>query len=213
MKQISRRVWTGLFLSAGFSVAGLIGCSGSGGQEGESNALGQMSLPLTTQGASGLTYRLRNATFVVQSQYYNYEAFAAGAGGTSGGPGTIVVSSETDPNASSISLSLEEGYYEVQLLPGWQMEKLTSSGAQPVEATLLSGSTQWVYVYRQSSSWAQFSFGIGGREVWLNGKLSIVIDVREETGVAGAGGAGGEGAVSFGGAFDPALGGAGGDAG
>jgi hypothetical protein len=193
MNQISRRVWTGLLLSAGFSVAALVGCSGSGGRDGDALPLGQMNLPLTTQGASGVTYRLRDATFVVQNPYYDYEYGSAGAGGTSGTPGTVVVSSETNPNAANISLSLEESYYIVQLRPGWRMEKITSSGPQTVEATLLSGSSQWVYVSRQSTSWAEFSFGIGGREFWLNGRLNIAINVQEAAGAGGAVGAGGDG--------------------
>lgn len=208
MNRTSRRVVTGLLLAAGFSAVGLVGCSGSGGRDEQSAAVGEMALPLTTEGASGTTYRLRNATFVVQSQYYDYGY--AGAAGSSGNPGTIVVSSETDPTARNISLSLEEGYYYVQLLPGWHMEKATAAGAQTVEATLLSGQTQWVYVSRQSTRYAEFDFGIGGREVWLNGKLNITINVQEGAGgdgpigVAGSFGVGGEsgslGAGGFGGA-------------
>jgi len=189
MKQTSRRVWVGLLLAGSFSVGGLSACSGSGGHEGESKALGQIGLPLTTQGASGVTYRLRHATFVVQNQYYDYGYGEAGAGGTNSNPGTVVVSSETNPNASTISLSLEEGYYYVRLLPGWNMEKATPSGAQSVEATLLSGENQWVYISRQNTSYAEYSFGIGGREIWLNGKLNIAIDVQEAAG-AGGGSAG-----------------------
>ena len=66
-----------------------------------------------------------------------------------------------------------------------------SGAAEPVEATLLSGEYQWVYVSRQSSSWAEFSFGIGSREIWLNGQLNIGIDVQETPG--GAGGSAGWG--------------------
>jgi len=130
---------------------------------------------------------LRNATFVIRPQYYSdYEE--AGSGGTSSGP--ISVSSETDPSAKNISVSIPEGYYYVQLGSGWSMEKVTSAGAQTVEATLLSGATQWVYVSRQSTSWAEYSFGIGGKEIWLNGKLNIGIDVQETPN-----GAGGEGPI------------------
>jgi hypothetical protein len=93
-------------------------------------------------------------------------------------------------------VSLEEGYYNVRLTPGWHMEKVTASGAQTVEATLLSGQTQWVYVSRQSTRYAEFSFGIGGSEIWLNGKLNITIDVQE-----GAGGAGGDGPNGVAGEF------------
>ena len=201
MSQISRRVWTGLLLTAGFSVSGLLGCSGgAGGQADET--LGQMNLPLTTQGASGANYRLRDATFVIQTQYYGgYAGWSSVGGGGPGTPGGAVVSSETDPDATNISVSLEEGYYNVQLLPGWSMEKTNSSGTETVEATLLSGSSQWVYVSRQSTSWAEFSFGIGGREIWLNGQLNIAIDVQETPGgFGGAAGFGTGGAVGNGGA-------------
>jgi len=195
-----------LLLAAGLSAVGLVGCSGSGGKDGEPAARGEISLPLTTQAASGTTYRLRNATFVIQSQYYDYGYGEAGAGGAGQNPGRWVVSSETNPNAQNISLSLEEGYYYVSLQPGWHMEKLGASGAQTVEATLLSGQNQWVYVGRQSTSWAEYSFGIGGREIWLNGKLNISIDVQEAAGAGGIGAGGAAGFTSVGG-----LGGAGWD--
>lgn len=87
-------------------------------------------------------------------------------------------------------------------------EKGTASGAQAVEATLLSGVSQWVYVSRQSTSFAEYSFGIGGKEIWLNGKLNIGIDVQETpggdggAGPLGEGGAGGEAPVWSGGSRD-----------
>lgn len=186
MKQKSRRAWTGLvLLAAGVGALALIGCSGASGGDGARAAVGQMNLPLTTQGSSGTTYRLRNATFVIRPQYYDYEE--AGAGGSSS---VSTVSSETDPNAKNISVSVPEGYYYVQLSSGWSMEKVTSAGAQTVEATLLSGASQWVYVSRRSTSWAEYSFGIGSKEIWLNGKLNIAIDVQETADNAGAGGEG-----------------------
>lgn len=188
MKRTSRRLWMGLLLGAGISAAGLVGCSSSGGHD-----LGQMTLPLTTQGASGLTYRLRDATFVVQNQSSAYDHDSGGAAGSSGTPGTVVVvvSSETNPDAATISLSLEEGNYNVRLLPGWRMERVKVNQVQTVEATLLSGSSQWVWVSRQATSWAEYSFGIGGSEVWFNGKLNIAINVQEVPGAGGEGGVGG----------------------
>jgi hypothetical protein len=158
-----------------------------------------MNLPLTTQGNSGATYRLRNATFVIQPEYYTLdESPAAGAAGAAPS-GTIVLHSETDPNAKNLSVSVPSGYYYVQLEQGWSMEKVTSAGTQTVQATLLSGTTQWIYVGRQSTSWAEYSFGIGDKEIWLNGKLNIGIDVQEMAGASSAG-AGGEGPVEAGGA-------------
>jgi hypothetical protein len=49
-----------------------------------------------------------------------------------------------------------------------------------VEAQLLSSSSPWVYVYPRSTSWAEFSFGIGERKVWFNGNLNIDINVYED---------------------------------
>lgn len=169
-------------LLVGTSLGMMFACSGAGG-DGEPEVKGQLSLPLVTQGPSGTTYRLRHATFVIQPYYY-YDYEAAGAGGTE----AITVSSETDPSAQTISLSVPEGQYYVSLQPGWSFEKVTPSGAEPVEATLLWGATQWVSVYRQSTSWAEFRFGIGDREYWLNGKLNIAIVVEEPYGEAGAAG-------------------------
>jgi len=189
MNQKSGWGWGGLLLTSALSLGVLGGCSGAGGAGESEKVFGQMELPLTTQGASGVKYRLRDATFTVQSQYYYYGSAGSGSGGAGGYPAPVIVSSETDPDATNISLSLEEGYYYVNLSPGWHLEKVTPAGTEAVEATLLSGETQWVYISRQSSSWAEYSFGIGGREIWLNGQLNIGIDVQETPG--GEGGAGG----------------------
>jgi len=178
--------------AAGFSAVALVGCSGSGGNDSETAGAGEISLPLTAQGASGVTYRLRNATFVIQDQY----AEEAGAGS---GHDTIVVSSETNPDAPAISVSVPQGYYTVHLQPGWYLEKLGPSGAQTVQATLLSSNPQSFYVYRQSSYYALFKFGIGGSEFWLNGKVNIYIEVEEAAGAAGVAGASSGGGSSVGG--------------
>jgi hypothetical protein len=100
-------------------------------------------------------------------------------------------------------------------LPGWRFEKVTPDGAEPVEATLLYGETQWVYVSRRSTSFAEFQFGLGGREIWLNGDLNIGVVLYEdpsEIGYAGTGGGfpvGGSPTAGFAGTFSggsgPAL--------
>jgi hypothetical protein len=208
----------------------LVGCSGNsfGGSnkdEGESK-LGQLALPLVTQGASGLTYHLRDATFAIHRPAYDYSygtagtasMYVAGSGGSGGGEEVITVSSETNPSAQNISVSLEEGNYYVELLPGWHFEKDGPMGAETVEATLLSGQTQWVWVSRQSTSFAEFQFGLGGREVWLNGQLNIDIVLHEDpselqgsSGSATGGyyGYGGTGTYSAGTGPVPAAGGTG----
>jgi hypothetical protein len=78
------------------------------------------------------------------------------------------------------------------------MEKIGASGASDVEATLLSGNGQWVYVSPHSTSWVEFSFGIGGSELWLNGKLNIGINVYEDPDEYYGGSAGGWGGASGG---------------
>jgi hypothetical protein len=194
---MKRRI-VGLGFMAGLMVAaaGLAaGCSSSGHPEEH----GTLNLPLSTQGPSGATYRLRNATFEMRNEYYYYEDQAAGGeGGTPTTPGVVTVSSETDPDASAISVSLENGYYYVRLLPGWHMEKVEGGGATNVEAQLLSSTTQWVYVAPHSTRWIEYQFGLGDRALWFNGNLNLQIQVYEkpsdlyggggEPNAAGAGG-------------------------
>jgi hypothetical protein len=191
----------GLGLLAGLTLltgAAVVGCSsGSGGPGGGGDAeeRGTLRLPLTTEGASGTKYRLREATFQVSSSYYyyDYESAAAGAGGS--GPQTITVSSEDDPDAASIALSLERGSYYVRLLPGWHMEKLEDGVASEVEANLLSEATQYLYVSPHSTTWVEYQFGLGDRALWFNGQVNIGVRVYENPnelyGGGGEGNAGG----------------------
>jgi len=115
------------------------------------------------------------------------------------------VSSDDQPDAKSLTVSLEQGTHTVQLLPCWSFEKEGPSGPEPVVATLLSSANQWVWISPQSTSWAEYQFGIGDRAIWLNGKLNIDIAVYETPsqyyGGAGDAGVGGA-ATAAGGAPD-----------
>ena len=230
MNKLTRRLGTLLLASTGLM---LLGCGNAAqGHDGGGDKLGQLALPLVTQGASGVTYRLRDATFAVH--HYNYGPGMGGGyliqpaddgSGTTPPPGDEVttVSSEEDPAAQNISLSLEEGEYYVELLPGWHFEKQTPQGSAAVTATLLSGQTQWVYVSRQSTSFAEFEFGLGDRSLWLNGQLNIGVVLHEDPnelpqyggsgGTGYTGGSGGSvyygGAGGAAGAADPGSGGTG----
>jgi hypothetical protein len=196
MHKVTRRL--GTLLLAGAAAITLAGCGSNtkGGDDGDKT--GQLALPLVTQGASGVTYRLRDATFAIHSgYYYGSPVYPAGSGGTgtggtgAGGGNVITVSSEDDPSSPTISLSLEEGQYYLELLPGWHFEKDGPGGPVEVDATLLTGETQWVWVARQSTSFAEYQFGLGGRELWLNGQLNIGVVLHEdpsELNVAGSGG-------------------------
>lgn len=233
MKQVTRRMGTLLLGTLGLALVGCSGTSTGGGGDEHENKLGQLALPLVTQGASGVTYHLRDATFAIHHYNYTYDygypamgGSASGGSGPVGGDEVITVSSETNPAAQTISVSLEEGDYYVELLPGWHFEKETAMGAVAVDATLLSGQTQWVWVSRQTTSFAEFQFGLGGRELWLNGQLNIDIVLHEDPselnnyGGYGGTGYGGSGYAGSGGSYTyeagapgvplPAAGGAGG---
>jgi hypothetical protein len=187
MNRVTRRLGTAMMAAAGLMM--LVGCGNSAqGGDGPADRVGQLALPLVTQGASGVVYRLRDATFTIRSLGYGWGGSSAG-GGSSAEP--ITVSSETDPDAQTISVSVEEGQYYVELAPGWHFEKVTPQGAVPVEATLLYGETQYVYVSRRSTSFAEFQFGLGGREIWLNGDLNIGVVLYEDPSEIGYGGSGG----------------------
>ncbi|WP_438027412.1 hypothetical protein [Sorangium sp. So ce233] len=209
-----------MFAAAGVMLAtGISGCTMPASDDAE---LGSLSLPLAAQAPSGVSYRLRNATFQIQSDYYWVDAVSVGSSssGVGGSPGSTtsnstgyfpggtlltINSEDEDPDASSILVDLEQGSYYVQLLPGWHLEKVEGGTATAVDATLLSSQTIYVYVSPHSTTWAQYQFGIGDRALWLNGKLNIGIDVYEDPeeyyggaggGDWGTGGAGGIMAVS-----------------
>ena len=177
--------------------AGSMACSGSNGGRDEA-AMGELALPLTTFGPSGTQYRLRDAEFEINTYSYYYDYGYGGEGGSSPSPTSIVVSSEDDPDATSIVVDLEEGYYFLELRPGWRLEKVSDGAAETVEATLLSSSTQWVWISRRSTSWAEYEFGLGERSIWMNGQLNIDIRVYEDPSELdnGYGGYGGYGGLS-----------------
>ncbi|MGE5787009.1 MAG: hypothetical protein ACM3ZE_20620 [Myxococcales bacterium] len=187
--------WLGLAVLAGWS---LMGCASGGGadQSEETSEVGKLALPLVTNGPSGTQYQLRNATFQIQStRYYYGVGGSTGKGGAvamggampvTGGatsvsvPAPIIVSSETNPTEPTIEVDLEQGDYRVVLLPGWSLESVVDGVSTPVpEVQLLSGESQWVWVSPRSTSWVSYQFGIGGRNVWFNGKLNIEMQVYE----------------------------------
>ena len=189
-----RAIGFGMLLGMAVVASGLATACGSDGAGKE--PMGSLYLPLATHGPSGAEYRLRDATFEISSQYYYYDS--GGEGGAA--PTTITVSSESDPAASAISVSLERGYYYVRLLSGWRLEKVEGGDATDVEATLLSNASQWVHVAQHSSSWVTYQFGLGERSIWFNGDLSIAVQVYEKpSDLYGGGGAAGESPTGVGG--------------
>jgi hypothetical protein len=91
----------------------------------------------------------------------------------------VIVSSEDQPDAENLTVELDQGEYIARLLPGWSMEKIVDGAAEPVEAQLLSGESQWIWVSPHATSWVSYQFGIGDYEMWFNGNVNINIQVYE----------------------------------
>jgi hypothetical protein len=115
---------------------------------------------------------------------------SAATGGSSSPVGsTIFVNSDDYPDSDSIQVDIAEGSYTVALQPGWQLQSVVGGVAQDVAATLLTPDVQWIYVSRRSTSWVSFQFGLGDKEIWLNGNLNIQVNVIEDPNQLGTGGA------------------------
>ncbi len=182
----------GLTYCALLAVWTLTACGGSVEKSGDPEKNGTLDLPLTSYGASGVQYRLRDAAFDLSSQSYY--------GGGGAGPTGMTVYSETNPDAPSIEMELEQGSYQVHLNPGWHMERVENGIATPVDAQLLNGEWQWTYVSPHSTTWVSYQFGIGGRALWFNGKVNIGVEVFENPDQYygyGPGGAAGAAGASF----------------
>src|SRR5882724_9998673 len=95
----------------------LAACASTSAPDG----LGTVTLDLAGQSASGVTYRLRNATITVAGDSY-----------------TRTWNSEDNPDQSSLSDEVPAGDYSVTLAVGWNLERVTGSGASPVAASLES---------------------------------------------------------------------------
>jgi hypothetical protein len=82
-------------------------------------AAGRMEIALTAVTASNTVYRLRNATFAITGQTLGF---------------ATQVSTEEDPDRSSILLELPSDTYEVRLQPGFVIERLSGAPAPSPDA-------------------------------------------------------------------------------
>lgn len=133
---------------------------------------GQLSLDLVGADSAGQAYRLSHATFQIVPYYVSYP----GDGG-----GTVTLSSDTDPDATTISTRLLPGSYLVTLEdPGWSLAKVTPQGDEPVaQSVLLSAASQYAYVYDRWTTQVNYSFGVDGTLIdFRHGDLDISISVE-----------------------------------
>ncbi|MEY4512461.1 MAG: hypothetical protein RLZZ450_4583 [Pseudomonadota bacterium] len=137
----------------------------------EPEALGGLSLSLTSGDSRGRTYRLRNATFSIANDYWYYDG---------GVPQTTVLSTEDDPTADQLTVRLVPNSYRVTLGGDWYIERLTANGAERIQqVVLLNGDSQYAYVNQDWNTEIHFQFGVDGTLIdFRHGDLNIDIDIE-----------------------------------
>jgi hypothetical protein len=169
----------------------LVACNGgpNATPQGKGSApepqLGELSLSLVGSDRVGQSYRLRNADFDIDA-YYLSVPIEEDAGELT----HLVVSSDTDPDATSIRTRLLPGSYSVRLDNGdWFLEKVGPGGNQRVaEAVLLSERQQYAYISDNGFAEVTYRFGVDGKLIdFRHGDLNIDIAI-EHPGDDGDGG-------------------------
>lgn len=155
-------------------------------EQSEPQEIGNLTLNLTGYDTQGRLYRLRQADFAItQYGYYPYDDYYGGrtppGAYYDGGAGySTTVSSESDPDADSLTVRLVPGQYYVSLQGSWYVERVTPSGVERVQqVVLLTPSYQYAYVYQGGVSAVVFRFGVDGELIdFRHGDL--VIDTEFE---------------------------------
>jgi hypothetical protein len=148
---------------AAFAAATLGGCSASTAGERE-EAVGTLNMNLVGKGSSGVSYRLRHATFDVT------------------GPKSLSLSSETNAAAPSIEQELPAGDYLINLKSGWTLEQASGGMSSTVKAVLTSQNPVSFEIADQGKTAVVFQFKAGDDVVQLgDGTLDIAIAVNDGT--------------------------------
>jgi hypothetical protein len=136
---------------------------------GSMEAPSVLTLELSAQGPGGVTYRLRHAQFTVTSRLQ-----------------TVAVSSETNPDAALISLTLPAGAYAVSLAGGWRLERVVDGLATDIEARLISANPVQAVLRSGATTLVRFRFQLGDQVVETGpGRLDIGIEVVPPTPMRG----------------------------
>ncbi len=154
------RLETLVCIFATFGAATLVACS-SDSQDERAN-VGTVSVALTGTSTSGATYRLRNGAFTVT------------------GPTSTTFSTETDPNAASIAVTLQSGAYQLSLADGWYLEKLQNGIFSLVTATLTSANPSSFSIADETTTGVVLQFSSDGEVVQMgDGTLDVSINVDD----------------------------------
>jgi hypothetical protein len=128
--------------------------------------VGRVDLALTGQSASGVVYRLRNATLLVDDF----------------GPAPAVTyRTEDDPTRPVISDVLDTGTYSLVLQADWRLERVAADGtATPIVATMLSANPQVFAIAADATTRVALRFRAEGDVVELgDGDLEVVLEVED----------------------------------
>ena len=155
-------------LSALACVVGLLGAAmlpacGSDVPQEQARA-GTLELALTGVSNTGVLYRLRQGTFSIA------------------GPTSAELSTETDPDASSLQAQLSAGDYLITLANGWTLEKEVGGAFVTVDATLESENPAMFSITSETQTGVVFQFRAGDEQVELgDGTLDVDIAVDDLT--------------------------------
>ena len=158
------------------AVAGFVGCSQHDVSQITSDLVpaaatetGQLQLALTSRGASGTLYRLRQASFEI----FRLDEFGSFAG---------FLQSENDPLATSLETTLEIGSYQIFLFSGWFLEKVEGNQVTRVQAQLVSPETQDFSISPNGETTVRYRFQTNGEVIEFGqGRLIVQIDVDEQS--------------------------------
>jgi hypothetical protein len=122
--------------------------------------IGQLRLGLAS-GLGELRYKLGQASFSIS------------------GAAELTLSSEDDPAADVLERSLPQGDYNVQLLDGWQLERITPDATEPVTAELASDNPLPFSIAAGEQTTVVFQFRTLGEDTRerSDGDLRIAIEV------------------------------------
>ena len=136
-------------------------CQSSEPSAASESVSGTLQLPLVTT-SNGQRYRLRNASFVIE------------------GPTPLVLDAEESLEQTLLSAPLVVGSYELTLQGEWFLERLDTSGAVRVDATLVSANPVHFEIEASATRTITLSFTTAAGAIsFEQGTLAVGIDVTQ----------------------------------
>jgi hypothetical protein len=172
-----KKVFSRLAIGCGILVGAAAGCAHQDEPKVADMERGTLHMALETVSESGKIYRLRQATFPVD---------------TVSGDRAIVLRSEDDPSRPVLEAFLSPGPFRITLLAGWFIEQVDrlEGRAVPVAAALASDPTRSFDIESHGETLVEFAFDVNGERVTFPapGRLIVGIGIKEREGGAPPGG-------------------------